>query len=226
MALDIDIIGAELTLNIDIVAQSVGNISVDIAAQAIGNLSIDIAAQSVGNLSINLAASAITLDINIATSAVTLDMNIATCAATLDISVIAQEIDLDINLEGPTGGYAVEIGSDFTLYQQPYSRRAQVSTTGADVECTADTRYTLTNSTHFYNPIVELYCSAACTITIECMIGTDYYVVGEIPVTTGGRSVRHLRDIDGNVLHAWRHGSLYYTPDTDTTIRFRLGHLP
>ena len=213
---DVDIemvlVDCEVTLDINIIHSDI-------------TLDINIASSAV-TLDINIASSAVTLDINIASSAVTLDINIATCAATLDISVTAQTVDLDINLEGPTGGYAVEIGSDFALYQQPYSRRSQTSTTGADVDCTADTRYTLTNSTHFYYPAAEIYCSAACTIKLECLIGADYWEVGEIVITTGGRSIHQIRDMDGNVLRAWKWGNLYYTPDADTTIRFRLSHLP
>ena len=225
MALDIDIIGAELTLNIDIVAQSVGNISVDIAAQAIGNLTIDIAAQSVGNLSINLAASAITLDINIATSAVTLDMNIATCAATLDISVTAQEIDLDINIMGPIGEYQAEVTADFSLYGQAYSRRAEISG-GVETVKGAGERYTLTNSTHFYGPLLTIYTSAATKLTVQCLRGANYYDFADIHMAAGERSMHHIRDKDGDMLRAWIWGDVHLVTESAATIWAEISHCP
>jgi len=57
---------SSITLDVDIVAQTVGNITVDIAAQSVGNINIDIAAQSVGNLNVDIKAQ--TVDLNIKTS--------------------------------------------------------------------------------------------------------------------------------------------------------------
>lgn len=58
--------GQRVDVEVDIVAQTIGNISVDIAAQSVGNIAIDIAAQSLGTVDINIAAQAV--DINIKTS--------------------------------------------------------------------------------------------------------------------------------------------------------------
>lgn len=56
--------GTLVILPIRIVAQTV-TLEVDIVAQSVGDIAIDIAAQSVGNLDINLAASAITINVDL-----------------------------------------------------------------------------------------------------------------------------------------------------------------
>lgn len=50
------ILRADMTLCVDITAQTIGDITVDIAAQSVGNIDINIAAQSAGNIDINIAA--------------------------------------------------------------------------------------------------------------------------------------------------------------------------
>ena len=66
-----------VTVNVDIVAQTVGNINVDIVAQTVGNLAVDIAAQTVGNISIDIAAQTVG-NLNVDIKAQTVDLNIKT----------------------------------------------------------------------------------------------------------------------------------------------------
>lgn len=98
---------SSVTLNVDITAQTVGNLNVNVAASAItlnvnvtnATLNVDITAQSVGNLNVNLAASAITLNVNIAASAVTLNVNLSSQSAfNLDVNIAASAITLNVNL--------------------------------------------------------------------------------------------------------------------------------
>ena len=72
-------------------------VNVDITAQTVGNINIDIAAQTVGNLNVNIAASAVTLNVAIQSSAVTLDINIVSSAVTLNIkTTVGEHVDTDI----------------------------------------------------------------------------------------------------------------------------------
>lgn len=162
------------------------------------------AAQSVGNIDVDIAAQT---------------------QANLTISVAAQTIELDINIEGPTGGYAAEVTSDFSVYLQSYSRRAQ-STAGSETAISADARYTLTNSTHFYNPVLEVYSSAACKMTVEFLRGTDYHTVGVFYMDAGQYRVWRICDLEGSPLGSWYMGNVYVTPDADTTMRVYISHCP
>ena len=84
VTLDINIVSSAVTLNIktavdehvdtDIVSSV--TLNVDIVAQTVGNISIDIAAQTVGNIAVNIAASAVTLNVNLQSQ--TVDINIKT----------------------------------------------------------------------------------------------------------------------------------------------------
>lgn len=211
---DIQIAGSDIDVPISIDAQTVTldinietcavTINVDIVAQTVGNLEIDIAAQSVGNLDIDIAAQTL---------------------SQLNINIKAQAIDIDINLEGPTGGYAVEVTSDFSIYSQLYSRRAQ-STTGTSQAISADARYTLTNSTHFYNPVLEVYSSAAAKMTVECMRGVNYYTVGVFYMAAGEYRIWRITDLEGSPLGSWLWGNVYVTPDADTTMLVLISHCP
>ena len=72
-------------------------VNVDITAQTVGNINIDIAAQTVGNINVNIAASAVTLNVAIQSSAVTLDINIVSSAVTLNIkTAVGEHVDTDI----------------------------------------------------------------------------------------------------------------------------------
>jgi hypothetical protein len=91
-----------LTLNVERrvgITESI-QLDINIAASAV-TLNVDITAQSVGNLNVNIAASAVTLDINIASSAVTLNIKTAAgehvdtdivSSITLNVDVTAQSV--------------------------------------------------------------------------------------------------------------------------------------
>ena len=92
VVIPISIDAATVSLDVDIVAQTVGNLAVNLAASAI-TVNVDVVAQTVGNIAVNLAASAITLDINIKTSAITLNVDItATTIGNLTIDIEAQSV--------------------------------------------------------------------------------------------------------------------------------------
>jgi len=117
-----------VSISVDIVAQSLGNILVDIAAQSVGNIAIDIASQTITvdinisaqsidvkitnavdatgapvPLNIDIASQTVTLDVNIIASTVTLDVNIVGQVDTIDINVKAQEIYLNVYQEDEKG---------------------------------------------------------------------------------------------------------------------------
>jgi len=92
ITIPISIDAVTVTLDVDIVAQTVGDLNINIAASDI-TLSIDIVAQTVGDIAVNLAASDITLDINIKSAAVTLNVDItATTIGNLTIDIEAQSV--------------------------------------------------------------------------------------------------------------------------------------
>jgi len=167
----------------------------------------------------------VTINMAIVSSVVTLDINIIDSEATLDIKVTAQSIDLVINLEGPSGGFAVEVASDFSIYQQPYSRRGQI-VSGVEQAITADNRYTITNSLNFVRPMIIIYSSAACKMKVEGRMGANYYECGEYWVEAGERSVHQLRDKDGNIMEYWGFGNLYLTPDENSTMQAWIMTIP
>jgi len=106
---------ADVKVPVDIQAQYI-TLDVDITAQTVGNIAIDVAAQSVGNISINLAASAITLDINLAASAITLDVNLHSQTANIDIDITATSIgNLTIDIEAQSVG--VYLSPDWEVKQ-------------------------------------------------------------------------------------------------------------
>lgn len=76
------LIMADIMMPVDIQAQYV-TLDVDITAQSIGNISIDIAAQTIGNLDVNIAASEVTINV-----AVTGTANIDITAQTVGIYLI------------------------------------------------------------------------------------------------------------------------------------------
>lgn len=59
------ILRADMTLCVDVTAQTIGDITVDIAGQSVGAITVDIAAQTVGNIDVNIAAQGadVTIDI-------------------------------------------------------------------------------------------------------------------------------------------------------------------
>ena len=84
--LKIDIAAQTLTqVNVNIAASAV-TLSIDIKAQTLTQLNINIAAQTLAQLNVNVAASAITLNVNLAASAITLNVNIAASAVTLNVA--------------------------------------------------------------------------------------------------------------------------------------------
>jgi len=74
------------------------------------NVAIDIVAQSLPTLDINIAASATTLDVNITGSTVTLDVNIASQTANINIDIKAQSVAI----KGLTD-WAAETATDIDL---------------------------------------------------------------------------------------------------------------
>jgi hypothetical protein len=81
------IMRADMTLCVDVTAQTIGNINIDIAAQSVGAIDINIAAQSVGSIDVNIAAAAVTLNVNISSQSANINVNLAASAATVTVSV-------------------------------------------------------------------------------------------------------------------------------------------
>lgn len=93
-------------IDVDIIAQTIGNIAIDIAAQTVGNLTIDITAQSLPWININITKATATVNINIASQDANVDVNIAASAVTINVDVqnaylyvrteAAQNLNVDI----------------------------------------------------------------------------------------------------------------------------------
>lgn len=105
----IQIVGTDITLPILITACTV-TFNIDIVAQTVGNIGIDIKAQTLAQLNINLAASAITLNVAIQSSAVTLNVDItAQTLAQLNVNLAASAITLNINISSQTANIGIDI---------------------------------------------------------------------------------------------------------------------
>ena len=96
-------------LSIDIAAQTVGNLdiniaasaitlNVDITAQTVGNINIDIAAQTVGNLAINLATSTIMMPVDIQSSYIMMPIDIQSSYIMMPVDIQGQYVTLDIDI--------------------------------------------------------------------------------------------------------------------------------
>lgn len=69
------------------------DVTVPISIDAVTvTLNVDIVAQTVGNISVNLAASAITLNVNLAASSITLNVNLSSQTANINISFEDQSV--------------------------------------------------------------------------------------------------------------------------------------
>jgi len=147
-------------------------------------------------------------------------------AWTTDVDIVAQTLAaLLTNLQGPTGGYTVEVTSDHSLQQQPYSRRAQ-TLIWLNKSLSAGARNTITNSINFYNPLVTIYSSAAATFTVEHLFNGRYYAYQTETLAAGERRVFHLRDANGLMVRHWAWGNFYLTASAATTVDFTVSHLP
>lgn len=93
----VNITGSDVTIDVDIIQQSVGNINVDIAAQSAGDITVDISAQSIGNIDVNLAASDITV--------------IVTVTGTAQIDIETQSVGIYLQ-----PGWAALQGTDKNFY--------------------------------------------------------------------------------------------------------------
>ncbi len=96
----VHLVGTEIMLPVDIQAQYV-TLGVDIVAQTVGNITIDIAAQTVGNIHVNLAASAITMNVNISSQTANINVNLAASAITISVAVTGTA---NINITAQTVG--------------------------------------------------------------------------------------------------------------------------
>ena len=129
-------------LNIDIKAQSVGNLNVAIASSAITlnvaiqssavtlnvaiqssvTLNVNIASQGAFNLNVAIQSSAVTLQVNIASQTSNLNVNIAASAITLQVNIASQTANLNINIAASsatisiqtTGGIEIGVGKKET----------------------------------------------------------------------------------------------------------------
>jgi len=105
--LDVNIAAQAVTLNIaitspvdavtgyvqvDITAQSVGNLGVDIKAQSVGNIAIDIAAQTVGNLNVNIAAQAADINVNVTNATINITGTVTVSAGSVEITALKSTI--------------------------------------------------------------------------------------------------------------------------------------
>ncbi len=108
------------------------NLNVDIQAQTVGNIAIDIAAQTLGQLNVNIAASAVTLNVAIQSSAVTLDVNIAASAVTVNVNISSQTASLNVKTTG-TEKVAIDVAAQ-TIAQLDVNIAAQAANVNVDIK--------------------------------------------------------------------------------------------
>ena len=139
----IDVQGAYIMMPVDIQAQYL-TLEIDIVAQSLTALNIDITAQTIGNIAVNIAASAITLNVAIASSAVTFNVDITTqTLTTLKIDIKTQSLGLylqpewaalqgmDVNVTGGTAGYSPGVEYVTVSYAVPAGKTLFISHWGA-----------------------------------------------------------------------------------------------
>jgi len=123
----------DIKLPVDIQAQYV-NLDVDVVAQTIGNLNVDIAAQTIGNLAVNIAASAITMNV--------------TVTGTANINIIAQTVGIFLQPEWAakegtdkdlSGSSAADLGTAYMIitYTVPAGKTLFISHFGAHTRITS-----------------------------------------------------------------------------------------
>lgn len=120
ITIPISIDAATITLDVDIVAQSAGDLNVNLAASDI-TLNVDIVAQTVGNIAVNVAA-AVTLDVDITAQTLSqLNVNLAASDITLNINIAASDITLNVDITAQTiGNLTIDIETQSVgVYQQP-----------------------------------------------------------------------------------------------------------
>lgn len=105
---NVNIAAAAATVDVDIVAQTVGRITVDIGAQSIGNIAVDLAAQSVSSIDVDIIAQTIAgLNINIKAQSVTLNTQFSSqVTGVMSTSDWATQEADDLHLQGETDDLA------------------------------------------------------------------------------------------------------------------------
>jgi len=124
VTVEIKIVGTDITLPVDIKAQTISELKIDIAGQSLGNLKVDIAAQSVSVLNINISSTDINIPVDVVAQSIgnikidiaaqsvgNLDVNIAGSSITIDIDIAAQSVGVSIQSE-----WQVEMGNLKNLF--------------------------------------------------------------------------------------------------------------
>ena len=107
---NIRIIGTDITLPIDIKAQSVSELKIDIAAQSLSEIKVDIAAQSVSVLNINISSTSITIPIDIKSQSIgNIKIDIAAqSVGNLNVNIAASSITIDMNIKAQSVGISIQ----------------------------------------------------------------------------------------------------------------------
>ncbi len=132
----VDLSIAPLSINVNISAQTISQLSVNVAAWNAGTLAVNISAQSVGNLAVNIAAQSMgNLAVNLAAVSATtnLNVNLAAQSANINVALAASSVTLDINLSSITAGVVLDVSVQNASLTVVVSGTAQVniaSTTG------------------------------------------------------------------------------------------------
>jgi len=186
------ITGTEITLPIDIVAQTVATLAVDIQAQTLSELKVDIAAQTLETVAVDIKAQTLTeLKVDIAAQTLeTLKVDIAAqTLAELNINIAAQTVDVNINFVGQTTGvnpitiYSSETGNDIDLLGS--QDNPANGTTYTLIDYTVPTGKTL---------YVTDIAVTMCPVTSQAELGG--YVYGSLYSTAKG-NVFFMRQLGG-----------------------------
>ncbi len=128
----VDLSIAPLSINVNISAQTISQLSVNVAAWSAGTLDVNISAQSVGNLAVNLAAitTSANLNVNLAAQSANINVALAASSVTLDVNISSQSANINVALAASSitlttqGNVPITIGSN-TYQSVPVSIVAQ-----------------------------------------------------------------------------------------------------
>jgi len=163
------------------------SISVDIVAQSLGNILVDIAAQSVGNIAIDIASQTITVDINISAQSIDVKITNAVDATgapvPLNIDIASQTVTLDVNIIASTV-------TEISLYHNSPSLIEKTVTISSTTTSYTWVRFYFGRPIWMYDPLFVKFKASASGVYVAGVSGNwgkgafrDTKPIGIIPIT-------------------------------------------
>jgi len=180
-ALNVNISGSSITLNVSVTSplDTSGNLKVSVQSSV--TINVNISGQSITlNVNINSVTAGLNLPIDIKAQSVTLNVNIVGSTATLNINIASQSITVNINI----AGYPATL-TPATLLEKGgrVSRKGSVSGGSSSIYTvpTGKTAYILVLSWEAYNTSTTIDGDAE----IYYVSGTTSYTIKYIPLPAG-----------------------------------------